>query len=44
MFVCQAETMITAIKETFRANLPKVKWMDSETKVKAVEKVHDFLV
>ena len=31
--------MIAGIKEAFKTNLPHVKWMDEETKEKALNKV-----
>ena len=31
--------MIKEIKYAFEANLPDVKWMDADTKAKAIEKV-----
>ena len=32
--------MIAEIKMAFISNLPKVAWMDEETKAKALKKVH----
>lgn len=32
--------MIAGIKKAFIANLPQVKWMDEETKAKALNKVN----
>ena len=32
--------MIAGIKKAFIANLPQVKWMDEETKAKALSKVN----
>ena len=37
--LCQAEEMIAGIKDAFKTNLPQVKWMDEETKTKALNKV-----
>ena len=31
--------MIAGIKDAFKTNLPQVKWMDEETKTKALSKV-----
>ena len=31
--------MIAGIKDAFKTNLPQVKWMDEETKTKALNKV-----
>lgn len=31
--------MIAEIKDAFKTNLPQVKWMDEETKTKALNKV-----
>lgn len=31
--------MIAGIKDAFNSNLPQVKWMDEETKTKALNKV-----
>lgn len=39
LFFYQAEEMIAGIKDAFKTNLPQVKWMDEETKTKALNKV-----
>ena len=31
--------MIAGIKDAFKTNLPQVKWMDEETRTKALDKV-----
>lgn len=42
LFFYQAEEMIAEIKDAFKTNLPQVKWMDKETKTKALNKVQLF--
>ena len=37
--VCQAEDMIKEIKKAFEEHLPDVRWMDADTRERAIEKV-----
>lgn len=37
--ILQAEDMIQQVKTAFKKNLPKLKWMDDETRKAAVDKV-----
>lgn len=39
MIFPQAEVMIAGVKDAFVRNLPKLKWMDSDTRKAAVDKV-----